>query len=142
MKKLMLLAVLAVVTIGVGQATAQPVEFSLGGLPVGKIVELPSWACGNLVVQDFDMRVPELTVKLNIPLEFYPNRAAATSHEGIWKLLQGEIHTTELRGGSVFSFYWKLSSLPGDKDGQVNRVILVVRKHCPTRGCKKLCDCQ
>jgi hypothetical protein len=134
----MLLAAM-VIAIDAGRAGAQPAEFNLGSSPIGKMIELPSWACGNLVVEDFDLSVPELTVKLNIPDEFYQSRLLAASDEATWKLRQGEVHTARLRNGG-FSFYWKEvpllpnSRFPAD-------VVLVVRKHCPDAGCKSLCDC-
>jgi hypothetical protein len=134
MKFKLLAAVLGMI-LGTASARAEGqklLTFDLGSTPGGKVVDLPSWACGNIFVKELDSREPQiLTLLVNIPEKF----ASVPMIDLV--LEQGKTRTVDLKNGTSFTFYWKVAEV-----GNSRHVVLVVRRHCPVGGCKQLCDCK
>jgi hypothetical protein len=143
MKFRLLVAVLAVLSAvpAVAQVPSRDVPpglvYDLGSIPGGKIIDLPSWACGNIAVRKFDYGENILVIAVNIPKDLSPNEAAYIRNSGMTvELKPGSIYTLRLASGTAFSLYWKYS------DDIPQHVLLVLRRHCSTNGCQKICDCE
>lgn len=112
-----------------------PLTFSLNNSPRGQVVALPSWACGNITVENSEFDRQVLTFKVNLPVGFsVPSQGSL-----IFELRKGALATVALKSGTAFSFYWTGEGRDGGGPTINNKI--VVLRHCPTDGCKQLCDC-
>ncbi len=108
--------------------------FDLGDSPIGKTIDLPAWACGNITVVDYRDDLRHLRFRINIPRQFLPRGVNLAGEP--WRLSPGQVVTIDLNTAS-FLLYWKYETVD-----EVRHIVVVIRRQCPSGGCKQLCDCK
>lgn len=115
---------------------SESLTFTLNNRPRGQVIALPSWACGNITVENVEFDRQVLTFKVNVPVEF----VITTQGSLVFELHKGALATVALKNRTTFSFYWTGEEREGGGPTINNRI--VVLRHCPIGDCKQLCDCK
>jgi hypothetical protein len=128
-----MLAVIVLALMGMTGKEREPATFiyELGMEPGGRVIDLPSWACGNITISGFDDSTRTMKIAVNgIPDDLPLAR--------VWVVKPGEVHRIELLNGTSFWFYWKY-----EKQALGARTVaLVVHHRCPAKGCAEVPGCE